>query len=110
MTFRSMLHFAKRRAAAAPQKIDGCIGSDPRKPVRCLLFVLELVLVLERLNEGLLSKVLGIRDVPDDAIDLEENPPQMSGNKLILPFLQIQAGLDGVIHCTANNRLHALPT
>ena len=75
MAFGSLVDFAKRGAAAAAQKIDGRIGGDPRQPMGRFLFVLELVLVLEGLDEGLLGKVLGICDIFHDAVNLDENPP-----------------------------------
>ena len=74
MALRGILDFAKRGPPAAPQEIDGRIGGDPRQPVRRLLFVLELFLVLQRLDEGLLGEVLGVRDVPHNPVNLHENP------------------------------------
>jgi hypothetical protein len=70
------------------------------------LFILELFLVLEGFDEGLLGQVLGIRDIPDDTEDLYKNPPQIIGNKAILPLDQLQAGLGDFAHRARNDYSH----
>ena len=59
--------------AVAPQKIDGRIAGNAREPVRRLVQLLQLILTLESLNEGLLGEILGIVNVADNAIDEEED-------------------------------------
>src|ERR1017187_9718337 len=73
--YRRFFDFAKRDAAAAAQEIDRRIGGDPRQPMRGLLLVLDLVLALQRLDKCLLGQILGIRDIPDDPVDLNEDAP-----------------------------------
>src|SRR5690349_4372774 len=103
MALGSLVELAKARAAAAPAEIDGRICGDSRQPVSGFLLVLELFLVLEGFNEGLLSQILGIRDISDDTVDLYENPPQVIGNKAILPLDQLQAGLGDFAHRARND-------
>ncbi len=78
------VHFAVRHAAVPPQKIDGRVGGDARKPVRRLLFVLELLLPLQRLDEGFLGEILGVGHVAHDAVNLHEDAPQIVGDKTVL--------------------------
>ena len=75
VAFRRLVDLAKRGAPVAAQEIDRRIGGDPRQPVRGLLFVFELFLVLQGLDEGFLGQVLGVRDIAHDPVDLHENPP-----------------------------------
>jgi len=65
-----------------------------------------LILALEGLDEGLLGEILGIRDVPDDAVNLDEDTPQVLGNKSVLPVQELQARLDNFAHQTVNDRFH----
>ena len=74
MALGRLVDFAKSGAAAAAQKIDGRVSGDAGKPVGGLLLVLQLFLVLEGLDKGLLSQILGIRRVPDDPVNLDEDP------------------------------------
>ena len=37
--------------------------------------LLELILALERLDEGLLGQILGVGDVADDPVDEQEDSP-----------------------------------
>ena len=92
MAFGSLVDFAEGGAAAAAEEIDGGIGGDSRQPVRRFLFVLELFLMLEGLDEGLLRQILGVRDISHDAIDLHEDPPQVIGNKAILSLRSSRPG------------------
>ena len=89
MNFGCIVDFAKAGASIAAQEIDSRVGSDTGEPVRGLALVLELFLVLEGFDEGLLRQVLGIRDVADDAIDLHKDPAQVVGNKPVLPIRQL---------------------
>ena len=75
MAFGRLVDLAKSGTAVAAQKIDGRVCGDSRQPVSRFLFVFELFLVLERLDEGLLGQILGVRDIPDDPVDLHEDPP-----------------------------------
>jgi hypothetical protein len=43
--------------------------------LRRLELVLELLLVLEGLDEGLLGQILGIRGVPDNPVNAHKNTP-----------------------------------
>ena len=70
------------------------------------LFVFQLFLMLQGLNEGLLGKVLGVGDVLHEAVDLHEDPTEVLGNKAVLPFLELQAGLDDVAHADRKSRSH----
>jgi hypothetical protein len=54
--------------------------------------------MLEGLNEGLLGEVLGVGDVLHEVINLDEDPPEVLGNKAVLPLQELQAGLDDVAH------------
>ena len=74
VTVGRVVDFTERRASAAPQEVDRGVGRNPRQPVRRLLLVLELFLVLQRLDERFLGEVLSVRDVAHDAVDLQENP------------------------------------
>ena len=62
--------------------------------MRRFLLVLELILALQRLDEGFLGEILGVGDVADNAVNLHEDAPQVFGNKAVLPFEQVQSGLD----------------
>ena len=75
-----------------------------------LLLVLQLFLVLEGLDEGLLGEVLGIGDISHNPVDLDENPAQVLGNKPILPFRQLQARLDHFAHLAVNYSSHRVLT
>ena len=75
MALRSFVDFTKCGAAAAPQEVNRRVCGDSRQPVRGLLFVFELFLVLQRLDEGFLGQILGIRDVVDNPVNLHEDPP-----------------------------------
>jgi hypothetical protein len=70
------------------------------------LLVFELFLVLESLDEGFLGEVLGVRDVLHKVIDLHEDPPEVLGNKPVLPFLEFQAWLYRVAHADQNGSSH----
>ena len=59
-----------------------------------LLIVLELFLVLQGLDEGFLGEILRIRDIPYDSVDLYEDPPQIIGDKTVLPLVGLERGLD----------------
>ena len=50
--------------------------------------------------------VLGIRDVPDNPVYLDEDTPQMFGNKAVLPVREFQARLDHFTHQVVNSRFH----
>ena len=43
--------------------------------MRGLLFVLELVLMLEGLDEDFLREILSVGHIPDHPVDLHEDPP-----------------------------------
>ena len=47
---RQFFNFGKAHAAGAPQKIDGCIAGNARKPVGRLLQILQLILPLQRFS------------------------------------------------------------
>ena len=74
--------------------------------MRRFLLVLELFLVLQGLDEGLLSQILGIGDVLHQVIDLDEDPPEVLGNKSVLPLLKLQAWLYRVTHADQYSRAH----
>ena len=92
--FRVDIDFAVRDAAVPPQKIDGGVSRNSRKPVRRLLLVLELVLALQRFDEGFLGEVLRIRDIPYNPVNLYEDTPQIIGDKTVLPLVGLERGLD----------------
>src|SRR5262249_21589092 len=78
-TFRTALlevvfHLAVVHPIIAAQKIDRGVRSNTRQPMCRFLVVLNLVLVLERLNKGFLGQVLCVRDIPDNPIDLYKDP------------------------------------
>ena len=52
-----------------PQEVDGGITGNSREPVRRFPQVLELLVALERLDEGFLGEVLRVGDVSDDPVD-----------------------------------------
>jgi hypothetical protein len=54
--------------------------------VRGFLLVLELFLPLQGFDESLLREILGVRNISYDAVDLEKDPPQIVGNKPVLPL------------------------
>src|SRR5215469_13593443 len=110
MPFRRLVDFAKRGAPAAAQEVDSRVGRDTRKPVSCLLLVLELVLPLQGLNKGFLRQVLGIRHIPDDAVNLNENAPQVFRNEAVLAFKKLQTGLDDFAHLAVNSGFHGVLT
>ncbi len=68
-----VVDFCKRRAAGAPEKIDGRIRRDARQPMRGFFEIFELVLPLEGLDEGFLGQVLGVLDVAHDPINEEKH-------------------------------------
>ena len=72
----------------------------------CLMLIFELLLMLQRLDESLLRQVLRIWDIAYNSVDLNEDPPHVLGNKAILPFQQLQAGLDDFAHFAANDGFH----
>jgi hypothetical protein len=80
------IHFAKSDATVTPQEIDGRVGGNARQPVCGFLLVLELFLPLQSFDESLLREILGVRYVSYDAVDLEKDPPQIVGNKPVLPL------------------------
>jgi len=53
------------------------------------LLILELLLALEGLDEGLLGKVLSIRDIPYNSVYLDKDPPHVVGDKAVLLFQQL---------------------
>src|SRR6266849_4672811 len=84
LTLSLQVHLAVGHAPMAPQEVDSRVRRDPRKPVRRLLLVLELILPLQSLDKGFLRQVLGIGDVAHDPVDLEEDAPQVVGDKAVL--------------------------
>jgi hypothetical protein len=52
--------------------------------MRRLLFVLELFLALESLDESLLREILRVVDIAHHAVDLEKDSPHIVGDKPIL--------------------------
>ena len=74
----------------ASEKIDGRVGRDPGEPVRCLLLVLELLLPLQCFDEGFLCEILSVRHIPDNPVNLNENTPQIVGNKPVLPLQSLE--------------------
>src|ERR1043165_6343580 len=51
--------------------------------------------MLQRLDERLLGQILGIGDVADDAVDLQEDSSQVLRNKAVLA---IHHNIDGGLH------------
>src|SRR6185369_811057 len=97
--------------AGAAEEIDGGVGGDPRKPVGGLVQILELVLALECLDEDFLRQILGIVNIAHLAVDKEEDPTHVVGNKARLLFLgEVQQRLDGFgefAHPQFNNLLES---
>ena len=106
VAFGRLIEFTKCRPAAAAHKVDGRIRGDSRHPVSGFLLVFELFLVLQSLDEGFLGKVLSVGDVLHQMIDLHEDPPEVLGNKAVLPLLELQTGLDDVAHAAQYSRFH----
>src|SRR5581483_10399444 len=77
---------AEGDAPVAAEEIESGIGSDAGKPVCGFLLVLQLILTLESFDESFLRKVLGVMDVANDAINLEENTTEMLGNETFFEF------------------------
>src|SRR5579863_4329904 len=86
LTLGAYIHFAERYPPVTPQKIDRRVGGDTRKPVRRLLLVFQLLLPLQRFDEGLLRQILCVGNVAYDAVDLDKDPPQIVGDKPVLPL------------------------
>ena len=88
-----------RHPAVPPQKIERRIGRDARQPVRRLQLVLELILPLQRLDEGFLRQILRVGHIPDDAVNLDEDPAQIVGDEAILPLQAFRdTGLERFAH------------
>ena len=79
--------------------------------MRRLLGILQLVLALEGFNEGFLSQILSVRDIAHDAVNQQENPAQIVGNKaalLLVPGLNadLALGWDAALaHCAVKRPL-----
>ena len=79
--------------------------------MRRLLRILQLVLALQRFDESLLSEILSIRDVIDNSVNQQENPPQIVGNKAGLLLLgglnaDLALGWDAALaHCAVKRPL-----
>ena len=108
VTLRRDVDFAKRHATVPPQKIDRGVGGDARQPVRRLLFVLELVLALQRFDEGFLRQILRVGHIAHNAVNLHENPAQVLGDKAVLPLERFHRRLHCVAHQVAIQRFHGL--
>jgi hypothetical protein len=89
MSFWRLTQFYKRHSPAAPQEIKRRVRGDPGKPVRCFLFVLELILPLQGFDKGFLSQILRVVYAAYHAVDLQENAAQMFGDEPVA-----QAALD----------------
>ena len=61
--------------------------------MRGFLFVFQLILPLQGLDEGFLGQILGVMNAADHAINLQENAAQMFGDKA---FAQTARGLEAV--------------
>ena len=64
----------------------------------CFLVVLQLFLMLQGLDEGLLGQVLSVSDVLHQMVDLYEDTPGVFRHKAVLPFQEVQAGVEDVTH------------
>src|SRR4051812_34686009 len=67
----------ERKFSIAPQKIDGRVGGDARKPMPGLIKVLQLRFALQRLDEGLLGEILRVVHVAYDAVNQQKDAPQI---------------------------------
>ena len=76
----------------AAQKIDGGIGCDPRKPVRSLFEILQLVFTLQSLYKGFLRQILCVGHVADLAVDNEEHTPHVLRDDAVLPLRGFRRG------------------
>ena len=84
--FGKGIDFGKVDAALATEEIDGGVAGDATEPLGSFLGVFELIFTLERLDEGLLSQILGIGDVADDAINDREDTAEIFADKAVLGF------------------------
>ena len=67
-----------------PKKIDGCVGGNSGQPVGGLVEILDLILPLQRFDEGFLRQILSVVHVPDDAVDLQEDAAEVVLNEPLL--------------------------
>ncbi len=67
-----------------PQEVDCSVDCDTRNPVPRFLPVLQLVMVTQCPDENLLGQFLGIINVSDSAMNLEEDSLQMLSNEIVV--------------------------
>src|SRR5713226_6755612 len=91
---QARLQLTVGHAAVAAEEIERRVGGDPRKPMRRLLIVLELVLTLQSLDESFLRQILGVGGIADNAVDLDEDAAKVVGDKAVLPLQTLGGGLD----------------
>ncbi len=108
VAFGRLVDLAETGAPTAAEEVDRRICGDSRQPMGGLLFVFELFLMLERLDEGLLGEILSVGDISHNPVDLDENPAQVLGNEPILPFRQLQARLGNFTHLAVNYSSHSV--
>ena len=89
---QARLQLTVGHAAVAAEEIERRIGGDPRKPMRRLLIVLELVLALESLDEGFLRQILGVGGIANNSVDLDEDAAKVIGDKAVLPLQTFGGG------------------
>ena len=94
MAFGSFSDLTKRHSAVAAQKIERGIGGDARQPVRGFQFVLELLLTLQGLDEGLLREILRVVDIADHTVNLPENAPQILRDEALLQIGRERTGFE----------------
>ena len=83
----------KLTRSGAAQEIDGGVAGDARQPVRGFIQILELILALQRFDEGFLGQVLRVGNIAHDAVDQQEHAAHVVGHEAALRFRGERCGV-----------------
>lgn len=70
----------------AAEMIEGSVSGDAGEPMGGFLKIFQLVFAGESLDEGVLRKVLRVSNVPDDAVNEQEDPLEVELHELVVTF------------------------